>query len=116
MLKKTALLVQQGFPNYGVLDFHYCPHKTVFTGCTELPPFCAVCVSSNKGWWTEPNVYVSRPVRGPAPVLEQVSVCWSHIRRWAPQLQKGVVGRLWPVLLQDGGGGMRSSKQARTRQ
>ena len=41
------------------------------------------------------------------------SLSVSHIRRWAPQLQKGVVGRLWPVLLQDGGGGMRSSKQAR---
>ena len=42
------------------------------------------------------------------------SLSVSHIRRWAPQLQKGVVGRLWPVLLQDGGGGMRSSKQAST--
>ena len=74
MFEKTALLVQQGFPNYGVLDFHYCPHKTVFTGCTELPPFCAVCVCALTRVGGQSPMYMC-----PAQYAVQLP-CWSKSR------------------------------------
>ena len=84
----------------GVLSFHHfalCPLLALTRAGGQSPMQCVSCVQY--------AVAVS-------DVGASLSV--SHIRRWAPQLQKGVVGRLWPVLLQDGGGGMRSSKQAST--
>ena len=84
----------------GVLSFHH------FALC----PLLALTRAGEQS----PMQYVSRVQYAVAVSDVGASLSVSHIRRWAPQLQKGVVGRLWPVLLQDGGGGMRSSKQAST--